>query len=666
MDTLAGTQLVEPASQISPFAAAIVHDGSAPLLPQMLTADLDTLAAIQGPSSTLETPSSMDTSRRAPPPGLISDFPQQPTNSTFSASDQIDMLETPASLSTRSPSSTSAVSTASHASSSPVNSLPSGFVPGTSSLASALDDLVVNRTRTNSSASPPHFLGSTQIESLPGTDPVLKFSSEIVRPVPAAETSPIGPTPTKVAPLQAVDNMLQRWDLCHSIFKHAFLIDIFRVQASVFSAREACSMGQPMEANIRVEELIRTVQAVADLVASTHIVDGPPSPPNVNKTSTGYSPPDHPPPGTSEAMNYDHNVLDQIADPSRKRCASSLGPERVIKAPKLEPLDDPPLHSIQPSIGVAPLHPLPTVSSVVNSTIPALNPGPGSAFPSFTLSHSLPDPVQPPAPSLPPSQPASRPPSSGSNRPSLVSAGHIPPPLVLSQSGSSGLPPQIPSAPFSSPPVPTVAWADTRAPFPSRPHHQHSHSGSSIHSIIPISDPPSLGYPPVGGSFASTLPPSHPPSLAPPPPVMPGPMVPVPSPPHSAHVVRPSRSSSLSNVYLPSTYEVHSKMILASSRSQTPIASSPEDECDESDGEDRSHSPPSAIHGKNKRPRPDDSGPTSGSRPKNGRRTSTTDANEIPAEYKGDVDRIFFDFLSNICSNCGCSLHNTTRVHTNR
>jgi len=409
-------------------------------------------------------------------------------------------------------------------------------------------------------------------------------------------------------------------------------------------------MGQPMEANIRVEELIRTVQAVADLVASTHIVDGPVSPTNVNRTATGYSPPAHPPPGTNESMDYDHNVLDQFADPSRKRCASSLGPERVIKAPKLEP-DDPPLHSIQPSIGVAPLHPLPTVSSVVNPSIPALNPGPTSVVPSFGLSHPLPDPVHPPAPSLPPSQPASRPPSAGGSRSNLISAGHIPPPLVLNQSGSSGLPPQLPPAPFSSPPV---AWADTRAPFPGRPHHQHSHSGSSIHSIVPILEPPALSY---GNGFVSTLPSSHPP------PVMPVSMVPMPSPTHSAHIVRPSRSSSLSNVYLPS--EVHSKVLSACSRPQTPIASSPDYECDDSDGEDHSHSPPLTTYGKNKRARVDDSGPT-GSRPKNGRRTSTTDANEIPAEYKAEVDRIFFDFLANICSNRGCSPYNAARVHTNK
>ena len=423
-------------------------------------------------------------------------------------------------------------------------------------------------------------------------------------------------------------------------------------------------MGQPMEANVRVEELVRTVQAVADLIASTHIVDGPVPSPNANRTATGFSPPDHPPPGTTESMEYDHSVLDQIADPSRKRCASSLGPERVIKAPKLEPHDDP-LHSIQPSIGVAPPHSLPTVSSVINSTIPALNAGTTSTFPSFGLSHTLPDQIPPPAPSLPPSQPASRPPSAG-GCPTLTSTGHIPPPLALNQRGGSGLSSQIPPGQFPSPPAQATAWADTRAPFPGRPHHQHSHSGSSIHSIIPISEPPALGYPQIGNGFTSTLPPSHPPPLGPPPSVMPVSMVPVSSPPHSAHVVRPSRSSSLSNVYLPSTYDVHSKVIPISSTPQTPIASSPDDECDDSDGEDHGHSPSSAMYGKNKRGRTDDGNPMSGSRPKNGRRTSTTDANEIPTEYKTEVDRIFFDFLGNICSNRGCPFYNTARGHTNR
>lgn len=213
MDTLADTQLIEAGSQIMSFATSMVHDGSGPLISQMLTADLDTPVGIQGPSQTIEAAPSMDASNRALPSGSIPDFPPPPTSLAFSASDPIDMLETATSLSAHSPSS-SAVSTASHASSSPVNSLPPGFVPSTSSLASALDDMVVNRTRNNSSASPPQFLGTTKIEPHPGPDPVIKFSSEIGRLASLVETSPnlTGSMTTKVAPLRAVDNMLRRWN----------------------------------------------------------------------------------------------------------------------------------------------------------------------------------------------------------------------------------------------------------------------------------------------------------------------------------------------------------------------------------------------------------------------------------------------------------------------
>ena len=221
---------------------------------------------------------------------------------------------------------------------------------------------------------------------------------------------------------------------------------------------------------------------------------------------------------------------------------------------------------------------------------------------------------------------------------------------MLNQAGGSGLPP----APFSS----QLAWADTRAPFPTRSHHQHSHSGSSIHSVIPISDPPALGYSQIGNGFASTFS-SHPP------PVMPVSMVPVPSPPRPAHLVRPSRPSSLSNAYLPSAYEVHPKTSPGPSRSQTPIASSPSESSYSSFGEDYNQSPPPRMYGEKKRARPDDGGPMESPRPKKVRRRSTTDANGIPSEYKAEVDRIFFDFLDIICSNCGCFPRNTTRVLTN-
>ena len=181
-------------------------------------------------------------------------------------------------------------------------------------------------------------------------------------------------------------------------------------------------MGQPLEANVRVEELIRTVQGVAELMA-THTVDRPVLPPNNNRTSTGYSPPDYPPPSLSESTGDGSRVLDQIAIPSRKRRASPIGPDHITKAPRLEPLDDLPLHLIQSSIGVAPFHPLPTISSTIYPTT-----------------------------SLPPPQPILRPHSAG----------------------SSELLPQIQPLP-----APTFTWANTKEPFPGFPQHLHVHSGNS-------------------------------------------------------------------------------------------------------------------------------------------------------------------------------------------
>ena len=63
---------------------------------------------------------------------------------------------------------------------------------------------------------------------------------------------------------------------------------------------------------------------------------------------------------------------------------------------------------------------------------------------------------------------------------------------------------------------------------------------------------------------------------------------------------------------------------------------------------------PLVMHGKNKRAHIDDPGSASGFRPKNKRRTSAADANEIPTELEAEVDRVFFEFLGNICSNRGC------------
>jgi hypothetical protein len=456
------------------------------------------------------------------------------------------------------------------------------------------------------------------------------------------------PAPDQAPPknLRVVDNMLQKYTLVPSLLLRRLLGVLItnRVQQTVHSAREACSMGQRDEANMRIDELSRIVQAVADLIASTMAIDGPSTPPKASLgtgvasiTSTSFLPPDYPPPGT-EPMDFD-NALDP-GDSSRKRCASSLAVgERVIKAPKLEPQDDPPL-LISPSVNSASLQ----------------NISPSFMFGTSQMSVPVPD-IKPG--SLPSSTPASRPPSSSGaltmQMPSPANFG--PPSIPLSATGPldlNSLPPasHISTAPYPSPPVATSPWTDTRGSFAPRTHHQHSLSGGSAHGLsnLILPESSSLAYP-VGNGFSPTTPTSH--SHAPLiPSVMPISMAP--SPPRQQHVVRPSRSSSLSNLYMSSTYSVGEPRKPAGiSAPQSPIASSPEcdNDAEESDGgEDYSQSPPLTMiikSGTTKKA----SSEGSVSRPKNSRRTSTADANEIPQEFRADVDRIFFEFLSSVCSN---------------
>jgi hypothetical protein len=97
---------------------------------------------------------------------------------------------------------------------------------------------------------------------------------------------------------------------------------------------------------------------------------------------------------------------------------------------------------------------------------------------------------------------------------------------------------------------------------------------------------------------------------------------------------------------------LHPKASNGLSAPQSPISSSPEyDNDDDSDcGEDYAHSPPMTMIIKGGAVKKLNS-EGSGSRPKASRRASTADANEIPQEFRSDVDRIFFEFLSNVCSN---------------
>lgn len=385
-------------------------------------------------------------------------------------------------------------------------------------------------------------------------------------------------------------------------------------------------MGHRDEAGMRIDELSRIVQAVADLIASAKIVDDASTSPNPNGpmtiTSTAFLPPDYPPPG-SDSMEFDHAV--DPGDSSRKRssCASSMAAgERMIKAPKLEPQDDLPLH-MAPPLGSA---------------------GPHGGFFSALLPDAKPG-------SLPPSAPGSRPPSSSGLMMQMSSSANlIAPPLTIPNTPvdmNGNLVSHIPSAPYSSPPISTAGWNEGRPPFSSRSHHQHSLSGGSMHQISNLAalQDPSYSMP---SGFNPTLPSN--------------PLIPTGmsagmslSPPRQQLPGRPSRSSSLSNLYMTPSYPVPSSGISAP---HSPIVSSPEDDdAEESDGEDYPHSPPLTMIIKNGTIKKANGDSGSLVRPKASRRTSTADANEIPQEFRADVDRIFFEFLDSTCSNREPSPH---------
>ncbi|KAH7913761.1 hypothetical protein BJ138DRAFT_1001713 [Hygrophoropsis aurantiaca] len=133
------------------------------------------------------------------------------------------------------------------------------------------------------------------------------------------------------------------------------------------SASDACSMGQGLEAGMRIDELKKTIALVSELIAATQIADPPTlsrhssprrysalsptssvSPPafhgNVNPSQEQPTPM-HYTNGTSAVESMDFQSSLDVPDISRKRCASSMAGDRVIKAPKREPQEDTPLHT---------------------------------------------------------------------------------------------------------------------------------------------------------------------------------------------------------------------------------------------------------------------------------------------------------------------------------
>lgn len=370
-------------------------------------------------------------------------------------------------------------------------------------------------------------------------------------------------------------------------------------------------------------------------------------------------------------------------DMSRKRCASSVATDRVLKAMKLEPQDDVSLQNAPSTSLHATSLPISPFSFVTSTPLPA----------TILEQPSLP-------PSIPPSVPASRP---QSPRLSLSSLSHPsdsqlpnPPslhagltyhPLDPSQPiphsvefVAAPLQPAVVPTPVSAgftptsiPPTPT-SWPDSRTAFQ---RHSHSLSGSSVLGL-----PPQVGINVAGPStlppFAATHSVVYSPTRAAHPPHTAIPIAPVATAPLGTRL---SRSSSISNPFAFSAAGEHAAPgyePLARSRPPTSgqfstRPSSPDyDDVDRDDDSDEGpgSSPPQAGH--HPSPGREDyanesmegiQSAASQTAVNSQRRMSRTSpsaegtngisghANEVPQEYRAEVERIFFEFLTRICSN---------------
>lgn len=434
------------------------------------------------------------------------------------------------------------------------------------------------------------------------------------------------------------------------------------------SASAACSLGQGLEANARIDELKKTIALVSELIAATQIADPPPSSrkssPQRFSTIFGLSvsgptatptvryPAATDVPDTGQANfasnRADINVLDpqglsDTSDLSRKRCASSMAGDRVIKVLKMEPQEDT-LHN-PPQPPTPPVFPPTTVATMVPFE-PASRPTSSAGLPQ--LSH------RPRTPSVP-----------GIG----FSIAHTTAPSTSTDFVSTSSLPTAVVHPSHFPPPVRTSWSDGSATIPQRTH-QHSLSGSSLTTGISFQSIPSTstGLSPLSfsstGTFATA-------SSQPRPVAVGGAGI---SPP----IGRVSRSGSFTNnssfgFGLPEVPPVNGALdFLQPSLSTLPTiqtahspASSLEGENDiDSDNGDYSQSQsPESLSGNNSR-MPSQSQVSRSIAIHNNRSNaslarksaenltaSSNHANEVPQEYRAEVDRIFFEFLNSTCSN---------------
>ncbi|KAF8447522.1 hypothetical protein L210DRAFT_3472398 [Boletus edulis BED1] len=423
------------------------------------------------------------------------------------------------------------------------------------------------------------------------------------------------------------------------------------------SASTACSLGQGLEANARIDELRKTIALVSELIAATQISDRPrsrrSSPRRFSAVSglsiplctTAVASPSRPPSVTtmqdtqttfnfsSEPSDLDSQIIPDTSDLSRKRCASSIPGDRVIKAMKIEPQDDSPHIMPQQGSFVLP-NPEPISRPTSSAGLPQ------GVFNVFSTTQSV--------PGMAYSTPASS--------ASVTSADFV---------STSPLSTAIIHPTHFPPPVRTT-WSDGTATIPPRTQ-QHPLPSSSFTTGISFQSIPSTntGLSPLPfsstGTFATASSLTRPVTVG-------GAGI---SPP----IGRVSRSGSLtsSNPFafgLPEVPPVTEALdflqpsLPAAKLAAHSPASSQEGENDfDSDGGDVSHSQsPESASGNN----PRISAQSQVSRPvaihdnrssalltqKSMENLSTSNhSNEVPQEYRAEVDRIFFEFLKAICSN---------------
>ncbi|KAG2158240.1 uncharacterized protein EDB93DRAFT_1238030 [Suillus bovinus] len=457
----------------------------------------------------LDTPSSS----RAPPPGFISDFPCR--NISYGSMSRMDSH-----LSLHSPQS---ATSGSSGPSSAVHGVSSAYTMNTSSIMVNGQSMIqsVHAGALDSSGSP-GALGNS--------------ASELAFPPLSNSSSKPTQDPSFIFPPPDVPDLFTGRDSSPETPGDSHLLVVGDILKTIAHTAQSASTA--------IDELKKTITLVSELIAATKITDTPvisrhPSPRRFSLFGAKSN-------QLASGMHFSSAAdLGTMDDMSRKRCASSMAGDRVIKAPKREPQEDTPLHIIPPQVSSQQ-----PFSAVVAASMTDMRP---------TTSY---------VPANAPADSASRP-TSSAGQPSIAGYGLIshqpsaasmsftipvssaPPASSTEFISTSPLSTSMPhSAHFPPPPTVRASWSDSAATLPHRSH-QHSLSGSSLNASINF---------------------------------------------HSI----PSNSSSLGPLPFSTTGAF----------------------------------------------------PSSSSQPQNLSPTSTPGhSNEVPQEYRAEVDRIFFEFLNSICSN---------------